>query len=450
VAVVSDRSIANYAYNAGFRGNALVIAIAIAIAESGGNTMAYNPETAAGTTAGMGSYGLWQIYRKAHPQYTAQYLYNPANNAKAAWSISKQGTYWHPWTTWTRGTYKTKLPRARIAASSTTGSKDTGGKPPPIGTGVHPRWEPAWLHYMVLWIHNPSIKMRIRRDYKWDGEGGVDLPSKQGTPVYALADGPLLGAGTYAMPGVKTDYGVVAQRIVVPGHGTQDIYYQHINIASNIRFCKNNRCNNQFIKKGQQVGTTAGFAEVEVGFNPTWGGIWGDPNKRPGPWPDDPRPMIKALMDAGPPGTPSTSSIDPSQPGTPGDTTGTSALAAFFTGFSITAPPTFVPVMDQVHETLIATPGFYGISLALYEAEHFPGWIDLTQKEEAETLIGKIPIPDIIGEVRSVGATISDNFLAFAIRSGLVTLGLILLIMLIVKAASPVAAPVLKIAALAA
>jgi hypothetical protein len=436
VARISDKAVANYAAGAGFRGNALIIAVAIALEESGGDTTNIGP---------VGEVGLWQIYPRAHPTYSVSRLREPGYNAAAAWAISKHGTYWHPWTTWNNGTYRTKLARARNAASGAVPTKDTGIISP-LGSRVHQRWEPAWLKDMVAWIHNPSIPMYIRRDHKSQAEGGVDLTSKGGTPVYALETGRIIGAGTFVHSNGNPGYGVVTQRIVVPGHGTQDIYYQHINIAPGIRFCKGGQCTGQILKKGDTVGWVRGnVGEVEVGFNAGWGGIWG--TNHPGPWPDDPRPMIKALMDAGPPGTPSTSTIDPGQPGTPGDT---SALSSLLTGFTVQAPPTFTPVMDQVHETLVATPGFYGIALALYEAEHFPGWIDLTQKEEATILGNKVPIPDIIGEVRSVGATFGDNFLAFTIRSGLVTIGLILLIMLIIKASQPVAAPVLRIAALTA
>jgi hypothetical protein len=69
-----------------------------------------------------------------------------------------------------------------------------------------------------------------------------------------------------------------------------------------------------------------------------------------------------------------------------------------------------------VHQTLINTPGFYGIALAVDEAEQFPGWVNLAEG-----------ITDFQGIARSIGATISDNFIPFAIRSGLVAIGMTLL-----------------------
>lgn len=117
---------------------------------------------------------------------------------------------------------------------------------------------------------------------------------------------------------------------------------------------------------------------------------------------------------------------------------------------------TYTPASEQVHKTLINTPGFYGIALALDEAEQFVGWVDLTTPTTISTpsvntpdipVIGSINIipgtsvnvPDVPGIARSVGATVSDNFMAFAIRSGLVLLGLALLLALVTKAVEPVA-----------
>lgn len=117
---------------------------------------------------------------------------------------------------------------------------------------------------------------------------------------------------------------------------------------------------------------------------------------------------------------------------------------------------TFTPASQQIHQTLINTPGFHGIALAIDEAEQFPGWVDLTTPTTISTpsvntpdipVIGSINIipgtsvnvPDVPGIARSIGATVSDNFMAFAIRSGLVLLGLALLLALVTKAVEPVA-----------
>jgi hypothetical protein len=98
--------IATLADNAGFSGNDLAIAIAVALAESGGNPNAYNAETAAGTPKGKGSFGLWQIYLNAHPEFAGQNLYDPQTNANAAFSVySKSGGNFQAWSTFKSGAY---------------------------------------------------------------------------------------------------------------------------------------------------------------------------------------------------------------------------------------------------------------------------------------------------------------------------------------------------------
>lgn len=94
------------AQNAGFSGDDLATAVAVAFAESGGNVQAYNPEKAAGAAQGKGSYGLWQIYLTAHPEYTAADLLDPQTNANAAFKIySAAGGAFTPWSTYKSGAF---------------------------------------------------------------------------------------------------------------------------------------------------------------------------------------------------------------------------------------------------------------------------------------------------------------------------------------------------------
>lgn len=101
------------------------IAAAIAQAESSGNARAYNPETAAGTPAGKGSYGLWQIYLKAHPEYAGQSLYDPATNAAAMYAVSGGCQNWSPWSTYKNGAYQNYLSAG--ATGSTGDDSGSGG-----------------------------------------------------------------------------------------------------------------------------------------------------------------------------------------------------------------------------------------------------------------------------------------------------------------------------------
>lgn len=94
---------------AGFRGNALKMAYAIAMAESGGRARAYN---------GKGldrSYGLFQInmYGDMGPERRRRYglssnedLWDPLTNARIAYSMSGGGKHWGPWSTYTTGAYR--------------------------------------------------------------------------------------------------------------------------------------------------------------------------------------------------------------------------------------------------------------------------------------------------------------------------------------------------------
>jgi LysM repeat protein len=69
------------------------IAAEIAMAESGGRQYAHSPTN---------DYGYWQINGSHGPSMAT---YNPLGNARAAISISGNGTHWSAWTTYTSGAY---------------------------------------------------------------------------------------------------------------------------------------------------------------------------------------------------------------------------------------------------------------------------------------------------------------------------------------------------------
>lgn len=119
MASLTPQQIAQLAYNAGFRGNDLNTAVAIAMAESGGNPAAYNPEAAAGTPNGHGSRGLWQIYGFVHPKYDGQHAFDPKVNAQAAYEIYRQsGGRFTAWSTYNLGWAKPKQDYARMIKGS--------------------------------------------------------------------------------------------------------------------------------------------------------------------------------------------------------------------------------------------------------------------------------------------------------------------------------------------
>lgn len=116
VARLSPAQIAEYAHDAGFRGQDLTVAVAVAMAESAGDPRAHNP------VPPDNSYGLWQINmigslgparRDEFDLDSNRELFDPAENAKAAWAISGHGDSFRPWTTYTSGAYKQYLDDAR-------------------------------------------------------------------------------------------------------------------------------------------------------------------------------------------------------------------------------------------------------------------------------------------------------------------------------------------------
>lgn len=133
MAKLSPAQIAEYAHDAGFRGQDLTVAVAVALAESGGDTRAHNP------VPPDDSYGLWQInmHGRLGPDRRDQFdldsdreLFDPEENARAAWAISGRGDSFEPWSTYTNGAYRQYLDEARAGVRK----MDTK-KPRPQGGG---------------------------------------------------------------------------------------------------------------------------------------------------------------------------------------------------------------------------------------------------------------------------------------------------------------------------
>jgi hypothetical protein len=110
-AQLNANQVAQVAYAAGFRGEDLVIAVAVAMGESGGSASALNAK-------GEHSVGLWQINRDAHGDRFGDdaALHDPYVNAQAAFALYQERGF-RPWTVYTRGIYKGHLDTARAAVN---------------------------------------------------------------------------------------------------------------------------------------------------------------------------------------------------------------------------------------------------------------------------------------------------------------------------------------------
>ena len=112
--VLTPVQIAFVAQKAGFTGRNLIMAVAVAMAESGGNANAEGDVTIGG------SFGLWQVFCMAHPDLIppsnpdSVAWYDPYQNAQFAYQISG-GSNWYPWSTYKHGTYQSFMDEARAA-----------------------------------------------------------------------------------------------------------------------------------------------------------------------------------------------------------------------------------------------------------------------------------------------------------------------------------------------
>lgn len=99
----------------------LATAVAIALAESGGNPSAHNAKPP------DNSYGLWQINmlgamgpsrRKQFGITSNEQLFDPAINARAMMIISSNGSNFRPWTTFTGGAFLRHIQDARASVGA--------------------------------------------------------------------------------------------------------------------------------------------------------------------------------------------------------------------------------------------------------------------------------------------------------------------------------------------
>ena len=125
---LSDAQLAQVCARAGFRGAALTNAVAVALAESGGDTQAVNVNSDATRSRDR---GLFQINSRWHPEVTDAAAFDPAANAAAAYRISAGGTDWSQWSTWpvlaAAQTVRARVGIARATQGGVITAADLGG-----------------------------------------------------------------------------------------------------------------------------------------------------------------------------------------------------------------------------------------------------------------------------------------------------------------------------------
>lgn len=108
--------IAWIARNAGFTGDGLTTAVAIALAESDGYGHALHVDVDCTVDRGM-----WQISNYYNSWVTDQQAFDPYQAAQAAYTISGGGTDWHQWATYQNGNYQSYLGQAQAAIAQLGG-----------------------------------------------------------------------------------------------------------------------------------------------------------------------------------------------------------------------------------------------------------------------------------------------------------------------------------------
>ncbi|WP_203821007.1 transglycosylase SLT domain-containing protein [Paractinoplanes ferrugineus] len=156
----SAEQIYGFARRAGFSPDESATMTAIALAESGGNSKAHNP-------VGEDSRGLWQINGRAHPDFLTKYnLYDPVDNAKAAFEISHRGEDVSPWTT-THGGLSSRYVRFKEDAQAAAVAYGDGA-----GRGM-------WTGTRGYGDHEPA--------HDGDDPAGVALHDVAGPPMTAMS-----------------------------------------------------------------------------------------------------------------------------------------------------------------------------------------------------------------------------------------------------------------------
>ncbi len=277
---LSEAQVAGHAYNAGHRGYGLVVSIAIARAESNWYV------DAVGDNGSSNDLGLWQVNdyfwttaigSSGQGTYDADRLFNlslytssnvAAYNAGAAFSISTNGTNWHPWATYYTigqynvlnhrgaGPYKDYIASARTAASAldasvvrgsgdaieatsavnvrnAAGGTTVNGQAPAgtrgtiTGTIAHAQigGTGRWYHWWQVSFDNGLTGWTVEDFIKRTGQGGGGTPPSKPTNPFPANGAPIASANatlTWGNGGGATSYRVYFGTDSTPDSGEDE------------------------------------------------------------------------------------------------------------------------------------------------------------------------------------------------------------------------------------
>lgn len=148
MALLSPSQIAQYAYAAGFRGDALVEAIQLALQESAGYTDARHADADGSTDR-----GLLQFNDRAWPSVTTACADDPACAMATAYGITGGGRDWSPWSADFDGRLDKYLGEAQQAAAQMAGgtpATPVGASPSAIAMVPTPVWVGVGLALLLL------------------------------------------------------------------------------------------------------------------------------------------------------------------------------------------------------------------------------------------------------------------------------------------------------------
>lgn len=144
MAILTDQQIATTARAAGFSGSGLVTAIAVALAESGGNPQAQGINRSASGGIASIDRGLWQINNVFHAEVSDACAFSPPCAAQQTFRISHQGSNWSPWATFNSGAYRSFTARALAAANAVGSRGSQSPAPTPSSPAATPPTQPTY------------------------------------------------------------------------------------------------------------------------------------------------------------------------------------------------------------------------------------------------------------------------------------------------------------------